>query len=130
MLQYIFIHVEASNTMDRKPLHPKPCIENDCVQNHGPKTIASKTMCKNHAENHREVLLDPIEWAYLHPSNPLWRPPPDTQSAQQRGGDNPPPPQTPQLTTWASRGKNITQPNIFLPFQVLGILFQLGACHQ
>lgn len=34
MLQYIFIHAEAFNTMDRK-------------------TIASNTMCENHAQNHR-----------------------------------------------------------------------------
>ena len=51
-------------------------------------------------------------------------PSPTTQSTQQRGGSAPP--LTPRLATWASRGKNITQPNI-LPVVVF---FPQGATRE
>ena len=60
------------------------------------------------------IAPDPIEWGYLHPSNPMW-PPCYVIRATKGGGSAPP--LTPRLTTWASRGKNITQPNI-LPLVV------------
>ena len=47
----------------------------------------------------------PVEGSYPPPSNPPLH-------NQRNEGGAPPPPLTPRLTTWASRGKNITQPNI------------------
>jgi len=87
MLQYIFIHAEASNTMDRKPSRPIPWTENHRVQYHGQKTIASKKSCAkimrrtiggsaqpnigSKTKIFRGAALDPIKWGYGCPSNPL-----------------------------------------------------------
>jgi len=46
MLQHIFIHAEASNTMDRNPSRPIPWTK---------KPSRPKNKCKNHAQNHRWV---------------------------------------------------------------------------
>ena len=78
MLQYIFIHAEASNTMDRKHSHPKPWTENHRIQNHVRK-IMHKTIGRSAQPNigsknkiFKGVAPNPIEWGYLHPSNVLW----------------------------------------------------------
>ena len=87
MLQYIFIHAEASYTMDRKPSCPTPWIENHRVQYHGPKNhrvqktcakIMHKTIGGSTQPNigsktkiSRAVAPDPIKWGYECPSNPL-----------------------------------------------------------
>ena len=44
---------QCYNTYLYMPKHPIPWTENHRVQNHGPKTIMSITMCKKHAQNHR-----------------------------------------------------------------------------
>jgi len=115
MLQYIFIHAEASNTMDWKPSHPIPWTKNHRIQKTCAKimhkTIGGSAQPKigSKTKIFRGAAPDPIKWGYGYTSNPLW-PPLATQSVQQRGWSAPP--LTPQLTMWACHGKNITQPNI------------------
>ena len=71
MLQYIFIHVEASNTMDQKPSHPK----NMCKIMH--KTVGGSTQHNigSKTKNFQGTTLDPIKWGYEYTSNVLWPPP-------------------------------------------------------
>ena len=111
MLQYMFIHAEASNTMDQKPSHPKPWTENHRVQNHGLKPSHPKPCAKimhktigrsaqpniGSKKNSQGTAPDPVQGGY---------PPPATQSVEQSGGSAPP--LTPRFTMWASRGKNNT----------------------
>ena len=77
MLQYIFIHAEASNTMDRNPSRPIPWTENHHVQKSCAKimhrtiggsaqpNIGSKTKIFQGAAS------NPIKLGYGCPSNPL-----------------------------------------------------------
>src|ERR1700690_70126 len=77
MLQYIFTHAEASNTMDRKPSRPKPWTENHRVEKTCAK-IMHKTIGGSAQPNigsktkiFRGATPDPIKWCYGYPSNPL-----------------------------------------------------------
>jgi len=67
MLQYIYIHVEASNTMDQKPSHQKPCAKtmHKTIGMFAPPNIGSQKKIPWGAAP------DPVERSYPPPSNPL-----------------------------------------------------------
>src|ERR1700735_3276154 len=87
MLQYIFIHAEASNTMDRKTItsntmdqntiDPIPWTENHRVQKtcakfmHKTIGVSAQPNIGSKTKIFRGTALDPIKWDYGYPSNPL-----------------------------------------------------------
>src|ERR1700686_991080 len=87
MLQYIFIHAEASNTMNRKPSRPipwnkKPSHPIPWTKNHRVQKTCAKIMHKtiggsaqpnigSKTKIFRGAPPDPIKWGYGYPSNPL-----------------------------------------------------------
>src|ERR1700733_12958359 len=64
-LDFSLFSFQCYNTYLYMPKHPIPWTENHRVQNHGPKTIASKN------KNFQGAVPDPIKWCYGYPSNPL-----------------------------------------------------------
>ena len=67
-IQYHGPKTIAFNTMDQKPSHPKTCAK---IMH---KTIGGSTHPNIGSKNKIfwGAALDPIEWAYGYPSNPLW----------------------------------------------------------
>ena len=63
MLQYIFIHAEASNTMDRKTIVSKT-MDRKTIGRFAQPNIGSKK------KNSWGVAPDPVEGGYPSPSNP------------------------------------------------------------